>query len=63
MTPKREWMRTEMDLLRDRAHGTAYICPVCRAADAQRTTHPGVRHLPGVCECRCRIAEIVGDAR
>lgn len=33
---------------------TAYICDECREADHERTTHPGVRHRPGICDCKCR---------
>ena len=33
---------------------TAFICDECRRANKNKTTHPGVRHLPGICDCKCR---------
>lgn len=33
---------------------TRYICDECRKADKAKNTHPGVRHLPGICDCSCR---------
>lgn len=33
---------------------TDYICPACREADRTRTTHPGMLHGPGICDCECR---------
>lgn len=33
---------------------TDYICPECRRCDKEKMTHPGVRHLPGICDCECR---------
>jgi hypothetical protein len=32
----------------------AYICPICRECDKKKITHPGVRHIPGICDCHCR---------
>ncbi len=33
---------------------TRYICADCRKADRERTTHPGMLHKPGICDCTCR---------
>lgn len=31
-----------------------FICDTCRLSDRLKETHPGVRHLPGICDCKCR---------
>jgi len=33
---------------------TAFICQPCRDHDEAGTTHPGARHVPGICDCECR---------
>lgn len=33
---------------------TAFICQVCKKADKEKETHPGVLHIPGICDCECR---------
>lgn len=33
---------------------TRYLCEECREANRTGDTHPGVRHLPGLCDCPCR---------
>lgn len=33
---------------------TRFICHACRAANREHRTHPGVQHLPGICDCPCR---------
>lgn len=42
---------------------TAYICPVCRACNLAKTTHPGARHHPGICDCSCRDLEPTPSSR
>lgn len=32
----------------------SYICDKCKKANKEGNTHPGVRHLPGICDCECR---------
>lgn len=33
---------------------TAYICTECREADRTKSTHPGMMHKAGICDCSCR---------
>ena len=33
---------------------TAYFCGACREADKNGRTHPGMTHMPGICDCICR---------
>ncbi len=33
---------------------TDFICEACRKANREGLTHPGVRHMPGICDCKCR---------
>ena len=33
---------------------TDFICEACRKATREKTTHPGARHAPGICDCKCR---------
>lgn len=39
---------------RERENLTRFICAECREANKTGDTHPGVRHLPGICDCPCR---------
>lgn len=33
---------------------TRFICEACKSATREHRTHPGVQHLPGICDCPCR---------
>jgi len=37
-----------------RAQLTAFICRPCKDANATKSTHPGVQHMAGICDCPCR---------
>ena len=39
---------------RERDKLTRFICEPCREANASGRTHPGVMHMPGICDCPCR---------
>jgi hypothetical protein len=50
-------MTTNQELRKWRAEArrtkTAYICAECREANRLQAIHPGVQHLPGICDCIC----------
>lgn len=39
---------------RERDRLTRYLCHPCREANKTGSTHPGVQHQPGICDCPCR---------
>lgn len=39
---------------RERDRLTRFICDPCRDANRTKSTHPGVQHQPGICDCPCR---------
>lgn len=39
---------------RQREKLTRFICKSCQEASREKRTHPGVMHLPGICDCPCR---------
>jgi len=39
---------------RERERLTRFICEPCRRASKEKRTHPGVQHVPGICDCPCR---------
>jgi hypothetical protein len=44
--------RIARELERERL--TRFICRFCKDANKTADTHPGVQHLPGICDCPCR---------
>lgn len=39
---------------RERDKLTRFICKPCKEANRTNSTHPGVMHQPGICDCPCR---------
>lgn len=50
----KEDIRAQRKRDRQREKLTRFICKPCREANTQKRTHPGVMHMPGICDCPCR---------
>lgn len=48
--------RTKEQVKRERERDklTRFICKPCKEANRTKSTHPGVMHQPGICDCPCR---------
>lgn len=44
--------QVKRERLRDKL--TRFICRPCKEANRTKSTHPGVMHQPGICDCPCR---------